>query len=1671
MANTTRRDVELRINANDLSEKSLQQLLDTFEKLRLSQEALAKSGDGTQRSMRELKQDLSDLQAVALELKSRAALVDQFLAIEKRAGDAATRVEAAKAALQRFNAAQAQGAELTKKEQTEFTRLTREVQKAEKSFDANTAKLKEFKATLAQLGEGDTNQTREALLRFSTDLGASLAAAEQSIRKYDAALRASEQKERDATDAKREAAKAALNLKAAQDALAGSVAFNTQGREALKAASNIEALTRDYDKLAQSSRKAGDGIREILDPSRQALASLDGLEGEVKRLNAQLNSLQGSPRLAEELKQVRADYNALAADAGKAAASLVDDIGSYRKVEQSVAALRTRLEAAQQSVREFASQMAVTTEPSEKLSKDLSAAQVKLKGLVGEFEREAQVLATLRLRLREAGVDVDRLTEAEQRLQSVAVGVVESQRKIAAVSGRVEALTKATIGLKAAQDELEAGVAFNRLGRDALKAASAIDALTRDYDALVASTRKAGDSIRGIIDPSRQALASLGGLEAQTRQLNDQLAQAGTNNKLRDEVRRLRSEYGSLAADSGKAAAALADQIGAYRQNQQAVDSLRARVENAQQSVRKFASQMAVAASPSESLSKSLATAKAQLASLVGEFERQSTSLAKLRAELKEAGVETGKLAEAEQRLERVARGVVTAQQALGTAAVNVGSDAAKGAKGLKLFEDSGRKALSSAQRLRGEILSLASSYLGLFAAVNVAKGVVDVAISRETTLRQLELLTGSADAAKLKLEEVTKQTEEMGLVSLPAAAQYAKFALAMKAAGVAAGEADRAFFDALTIGKNLSLSGDQFERFATALHQMATLGRVGAEELNQAADAGVNLRAALADVMQLTSADFKEKSEAGLIGVHALSAGLNKLAKDTSAFKKSDKSIVDALRAFEDGVTKLKLVIADSGFLDTFVTLLKEAAAAIKSGELNDAAKGFGNLLRLAGEAARFLLENSDAVVAVFVGFIALNVGRLLVGLGKSFLVLAGAVRGSAVAMGVLRGAMTLLAAHPVAALIIALVSLVAMTDKGRAAMRGLWQILVEVNGALTALVALDVDAFAERMKNGMARVAAAFRGAKDDAEDLQNVVEGGVGGASKRQSGATGSWKEGGATGSWGDDPTALESKRRAQAELTQRTVADIEKKMADLRKASAQATARMIGDVEAEVRAEYQDTYDQIAKLEKEGTAEAIAAAKALKKKADADVAAIVKSRKAIAAKTLKPDERGEIADRLEQAKQRAEATKDGLALEAAELEQAYKEGLVSLREYHAKRLELTKAGLQAEIVAAREQIADLEENKERDPTAAKKITRLRGEIAGKEKQQELAERAVRLEVELTEKALRRQVSTLEQELKALTGQDREAALQAINDYYAEQLEVVKQLTGKEQDAAKATLDRVVALKKQLVEINALGKQADHIYALSHAATDAAVAVGDLTRVQELQARSHINAEHLRNLEAQAEAYRRAGDVGSEAYKAIELQIIKLQGETDLVGNEVKAVFKDAASSFVTTLMETKSPEKALSEFGKSLGNALSQAFVNAASKMIVKWIEQSGLFDFTKSLFSGLGSLGAGKAHTGAVVGYSGMTPVRVSPLAFIGAQRYHGGGLPGLRRDEVATILKRREEVLGVDDPRNVLNGGKQPQQASRAGPSRMMVQLDERALHMTMRDWLEREMATIGSRA
>ncbi len=61
------------------------------------------------------------------------------------------------------------------------------------------------------------------------------------------------------------------------------------------------------------------------------------------------------------------------------------------------------------------------------------------------------------------------------------------------------------------------------------------------------------------------------------------------------------------------------------------------------------------------------------------------------------------------------------------------------------------------------------------------------------------------------------------------------------------------------------------------------------------------------------------------------------------------------------------------------------------------------------------------------------------------------------------------------------------------------------------------------------------------------------------------------------------------------------------------------------------------------------------------------------------------------------------------------------------------------------------------------------------------------------------------------------------------------------------------------------------------------------------------------------------------------------------------------------------------------------------------------------------------------HSGGIAG-AGGTMRAVSPAAFFGAQRFHGGGFPGLRPNEVPAILEKGEEVLTKEQARKGRGG-------------------------------------------
>lgn len=184
------------------------------------------------------------------------------------------------------------------------------------------------------------------------------------------------------------------------------------------------------------------------------------------------------------------------------------------------------------------------------------------------------------------------------------------------------------------------------------------------------------------------------------------------------------------------------------------------------------------------------------------------------------------------------------------------------------------------------------------------------------------------------------------------------------------------------------------------------------------------------------------------------------------------------------------------------------------------------------------------------------------------------------------------------------------------------------------------------------------------------------------------------------------------------------------------------------------------------------------------------------------------------------------------------------------------------------------------------------------------------------------------------------------------------------------------------------------------------------------------------------------------------------------TDVVATPASSYRNSASSAgdMVPQQKEEKGFLDSLLDGFTSMLDSLAQGFMDLFK----------GIFNSISSLFSG-GSGGGDSGggffsmiasffHTGGVVG-GGSSKAVVNPMAFIGAPRYHTGGLPGLKSDEVAAVLQKGEEVLTASDPRHTKNGGR----GTGGGSTNLNVGLNlgADALNVVMRDWLEGHLATI----
>lgn len=351
------------------------------------------------------------------------------------------------------------------------------------------------------------------------------------------------------------------------------------------------------------------------------------------------------------------------------------------------------------------------------------------------------------------------------------------------------------------------------------------------------------------------------------------------------------------------------------------------------------------------------------------------------------------------------------------------------------------------------------------------------------------------------------------------------------------------------------------------------------------------------------------------------------------------------------------------------------------------------------------------------------------------------------------------------------------------------------------------------------------------------------------------------------------------------------------------------------------------------------------------------------------------------------------------------------------------------------------AETEKQQKEDERALAELQSKEREDALREsrrRQDEEMRRAVEAEIEAEgrkhdelkkfEEGLRKENATTFQQKLALIEDEYQKQLQLI-EVYATEIGLT--------DERKTQLQELAEANKNLAEAELQRKDAQD--RLKEQAEAQAVAEEKLNGLLELRAvlieaiESDTTLTESQRAEQIAEVYRKMKDEIVEAAIAAR-DFYNAQGDKtavvrmDLLINKTK----DLTKEYVIANLTAQEIEEqiasglvnAIEDFASGVSSA-QDAMRNFFSELLAylaKAILQEQILALVKSfnLF-----------HSGGVVGdsSSGVRSREVSPLAFVGAPRYHSGGFAGMAPNEVPAILERGEEVLTADDPRHIANGG------------------------------------------
>ncbi|QPZ53237.1 tape measure protein [Achromobacter phage vB_AchrS_AchV4] len=704
----------------------------------------------------------------------------------------------------------------------------------------------------------------------------------------------------------------------------------------------LERLTSGQDKLTSSSEKTG--------------SALSKLGSETARLFAQVEGTKA--------------FSQLTADVDRATAAFQRQEAELAETEAQLRSMQTQASAA-------------------------AGVQAKYRAQV---EQSAKSTAELKQQLKEAEASYKAMSKTAQSARTPGAGFPTTESQTAAAGAQRTA--QQIENLKTALVDQE------QQGKRAADSLAQVTRAYRDLDSQSSRLTASVDRQRAAVAQSRNAMQQLG----------------STANAAEAAVKQLSAEQDRAAATANTVSAA--QRRAALEQKRAATETLdqaKAAWAQAQQSVKQLAGEISRSGTASKAQSDEFTrlTAAAQ-ASKQGYLDLRN-NIAQFTTTIRATATDSAALATAQQTLQasmqRAATAAAQAQagarqlgaanqaaaaggQALASATTQVGG-AATGAAArkralndeLRKFNEGSRESLSLVQRLRGQVLSLAAAYVGLYGAIEQISQTVKAFQTLEAVQNRLGAAMGG-DTARVsqEIDWLRRQSDRLGISFQVLADDYGKFAVATKGTNLEGEETRKIFLAVAEAGRVNKLSMEQMSGTYTALTQMVSKGIIQAEELR--GQLGDRLPGAFQDMAKAAGVSTQELGkmmEKGELSADMLSKFADVLRdKYSGQLEQSLQSTTKEIGEFWNEVFKLRLLFAESGFIEAFTEALRGLNDYMRSA---DAASFVQTLSRAFGAFVKVLAEipqHMDAIILISSAFIGLKLSGYVTTLIANFGVLA---------------------------------------------------------------------------------------------------------------------------------------------------------------------------------------------------------------------------------------------------------------------------------------------------------------------------------------------------------------------------------------------------------------------------------------------------------------------------------------------------------------------------------------------------------------------------------------------------------------------------------------------------------------------------------------------------------